>query len=210
MRLESFEINNYRSIAQLEINPCGDFNVLIGRNNSGKSNILASIEVFFSALRPEVINTSPPIGQEIDFFQRDLKNNIQLRATFSPSEAEMQQLLDEIAIERPQVKKLLEEIGSDALLVVTTVFTPPPKKFAFVQSVVLLTEDGPRTIIEIDEAVAAELHGNVAGMERRIAANQALNRAVNPPYETSCSRSTSASPISPRRSPRQKPPPHLS
>ncbi|MDA9427175.1 hypothetical protein XH97_34435 [Bradyrhizobium sp. CCBAU 53380] len=90
----------------------------------------------------------------------------------------MQQLLDEIAIERPQVKKLLEEIGSDALLVVTTVFTPPPKKFAFVQSVVLLTEDGPRTIIEIDEAVAAELHGNVAGMERRIAANQALNRAV--------------------------------
>lgn len=47
MRLESFAIKNYRSIAEVNVEPCGDFNVLIGRNNSGKSNILASIEAFF-------------------------------------------------------------------------------------------------------------------------------------------------------------------
>jgi hypothetical protein len=61
MSLESIEIQNYRSISQVKLEPCGDFNVLIGRNNSGKSNLLSCIEAFYSSIKPEVINTNARI-----------------------------------------------------------------------------------------------------------------------------------------------------
>jgi predicted ATPase len=35
MFLEKIEVRNYRSISALTLAPCGDFNVLIGRNSAG-------------------------------------------------------------------------------------------------------------------------------------------------------------------------------
>jgi putative ATP-dependent endonuclease of OLD family len=127
MRLKSIDISKYRSIANAKLEPCGDFNVLIGRNNSGKSNILASIEAFFDTIKPEVINTKPPIGAEIDFFQRNLKDQIQLTGVLEPTAEEFQQLIADIASERPQVKTLLEEIKPDAELAIRVMFVPTPK-----------------------------------------------------------------------------------
>ncbi len=45
MRIKKIEIENYRSVQHGQID-CGDVTVLLGRNNHGKSNILAAIDFF--------------------------------------------------------------------------------------------------------------------------------------------------------------------
>jgi len=178
MRLESFRIVNYRSIAEVCIEPCGDFNVLIGRNNSGKSNLLASIEAFFSSVKPEAINTRPLIGNEIDLHQKNLTSQIQLSAVFAPTPAELEELLSDIRSERPQVKTLLEEIKPESRLSVCVVVVPAPKKFAYVQGIKLLDRGDSRVIFEIDRSIAEELYENVAGMERGVSSSEALGRIL--------------------------------
>jgi putative ATP-dependent endonuclease of OLD family len=68
MYLESLNIIRYRSIDNVSLSPCGNLNVLIGKNNAGKSNLLLSIEAFFRCLSPDIVLIHPSIGDEIDFF----------------------------------------------------------------------------------------------------------------------------------------------
>ncbi len=48
MRLRSFSINQFKSIKNLVMDDIGDLNILVGKNDSGKSNILDAIRVFLS------------------------------------------------------------------------------------------------------------------------------------------------------------------
>jgi predicted ATP-dependent endonuclease of OLD family len=161
----------------VKLHPCGDFNVLIGRNNSGKSNILTSIEAFFSSIKPEIINTSPPLGETVDFYQKDPAHQISIAAVFRLTEDERIALLSEISEERPQVKTLLEDIETDIRLSIC-ISINAPKKFAFVRSIRLLSEDttDPRTLFEIDDRAAKELYEIVEGMERAEGSKVSLNQ----------------------------------
>ena len=47
MKVEAINISNFRSVSSCELGDCSGFNVLIGKNNSGKSNILSAIDAFF-------------------------------------------------------------------------------------------------------------------------------------------------------------------
>ena len=60
MQIETIHILNFRSIDRISLLDCGGFNVLIGKNNAGKSNVLLAIGLFFQALRgaqPVVVQT---------------------------------------------------------------------------------------------------------------------------------------------------------
>lgn len=46
MRISKIEIKNYRSLEEIAIYP-NKITALVGRNNSGKSNILRALELFF-------------------------------------------------------------------------------------------------------------------------------------------------------------------
>ena len=46
--ITNIEIEKFRSCRLLQINDCGNFNVFAGRNNSGKSNILRALNLFFN------------------------------------------------------------------------------------------------------------------------------------------------------------------
>lgn len=49
MRLiESVEINYFRSLYKAHLNPAGDLTILFGRNDSGKSNFLRALNLFFN------------------------------------------------------------------------------------------------------------------------------------------------------------------
>jgi len=48
MKIRGFEIRNYRSLKELKMDDLGNFIILIGKNGSGKSNILEALELFFS------------------------------------------------------------------------------------------------------------------------------------------------------------------
>jgi putative ATP-dependent endonuclease of the OLD family len=46
MKIELIKINNFRSIEEAEIR-CTDFNIFVGQNNSGKTNLFEAIEWFY-------------------------------------------------------------------------------------------------------------------------------------------------------------------
>lgn len=50
MNLSAFSVTNYRSITGTSKIPLGDFAVLIGKNNEGKSNILRALAVSMKIL----------------------------------------------------------------------------------------------------------------------------------------------------------------
>ena len=65
MRLELFSVKNFRSISKAEKLPLGEFTVLLGPNNEGKSNILQAMVIGMQELslaRIRSANVDPRIG----------------------------------------------------------------------------------------------------------------------------------------------------
>lgn len=50
MKIRAVEIRNYRSLQNIRMTELGDLVILIGKNSSGKSNILEALELFFADL----------------------------------------------------------------------------------------------------------------------------------------------------------------
>jgi AAA15 family ATPase/GTPase len=83
MRLEQIHFKGFRSIQDVTLSQCGGFNVLIGKNNAGKSNVLLGINAFFECIRNgEPVNITPPIGRPIDYHGQ-LQSPIELTLTFN-------------------------------------------------------------------------------------------------------------------------------
>jgi len=73
MKIERFEVRNFRSFRELQVFP-EDILVLVGRNNSGKSNLLKAIELFFEG--------SKTLVNEECFHNHDLEKTIEIKAVF--------------------------------------------------------------------------------------------------------------------------------
>src|SRR5260221_14761280 len=106
MNLGSISIKRYRSAQNVDVLQVGDFNVFIGKNNSGKSTILLAIRAFCTCLkRGHVVALDVPIGNDvIDYTNRKTNDTIHITATFSISLAERDELIRDTAIEPPQLK----------------------------------------------------------------------------------------------------------
>ena len=143
MKLESVGIQRFRSIEKGELPNCGGFNVLIGRNNSGKSNILAAIDAFFTCTRDGNLATlDPPVGREIDYFGKRTELPIDITLTFSLSSAGRDSLIGDIVAEAPQMKNAADGIDSPLTLSATLSVLPPPDPIAFISTLSLEgTED---------------------------------------------------------------------
>jgi len=70
LKIRKLEVQNFRSLKKVDIS-LGDCTVLIGRNNTGKSNILHAIRVLLEGGKSDV--------KETDFWDKELP--IQIRAT---------------------------------------------------------------------------------------------------------------------------------
>jgi putative ATP-dependent endonuclease of the OLD family len=178
MYLERIGVQNYRSISVVVVSPCRDFNVLIGRNNSGKSNILTSIEAFFAAATSKVVNLTSALGNEIDFFQKDFSRPICIEAAFRISANEREKLLSDISEESPQARNLLEGIGSDICILIAVAITPPPKRYSYVQRISLVSESQvePRLLFEVDQKASLALYENARAIEHADTSREALDR----------------------------------
>ena|ERR1700733_5122460 len=69
MKLEAAHIKRYRSASDVELPSIGDFNVFIGKNNSGKSTLLRAIRAFFHCLeKGNAVALKPVLGKDkVDF-----------------------------------------------------------------------------------------------------------------------------------------------
>ncbi len=69
MRIARVHIENYRSIKELDFKP-GPYCVLIGENNSGKSNILRALSIALGEAWP-----TERMFSEEDFYNQDTSND---------------------------------------------------------------------------------------------------------------------------------------
>lgn len=88
MRLLSFQIVNFRSLKDLEMKDLTDMVIMIGRNSTGKSNILEGLNAMFGAFA--VVGGNTPGVDEYVFFGRNTRQpaTFVVRLKFEPNEIE--------------------------------------------------------------------------------------------------------------------------
>ena len=185
MRLESLRIRRYRSIEDAELPACGAFNVLIGRNNSGKSTILSAIRAFFTCIEDGVASIDPPIRQQIDFFNRDTSVPIEILAQLSLSDADRRELIDGISAEAPQMRNAVDGLPTRLQLRVTLSIMPPPRRFAYVKKISLASSlganPGEQLILLVSEATASELRERLTETRKKRQDAERLSRMLKNP-----------------------------
>ena len=136
MHLKALSVSNFRSIDKLALEECGPFNVLIGKNNSGKSTILTSLYAFLLTIRDDtLVYIDPPIGKALDFHKKRGHAPIDITATFHLSASERDALVADIAAEASQMKNAAASLPPTLILSVTLRVVSPKSRaeYAYVK-----------------------------------------------------------------------------
>ena len=127
MRIQSLHIRRFRSVERASLEKCGGLNVLIGKNNAGKSNLLAAIEMTIGHLKAGSIagfwKTSRP---EEEFTDRITTIPLQIGITVDfPSDLNAE-LRRQLAADAPHLEKAVDQIAdfSAISIVVSGVLSP--------------------------------------------------------------------------------------
>ena len=167
MKVETVQIKNFRSISFCEIECCGGFNVLIGKNNSGKSNVLSAINAFFSVVSVgDMVCLDPPVFRDFDFHNKDSSVPAEVILTFCIDGAERAELLDGIIQDSPQLATAVGNLDQSLRLKVHVSFTLSPDVYACVNRIVLAepivsepqNKGVEHTIIDVDQDAASTLY----------------------------------------------------
>ena len=169
MRLESVGVKRFRSIESLHLKDCGGLNVMIGRNNSGKSNILASINAFSEFVRVSgIINLNYRPPRSIDFFKNNVDAPIEISLVFSVILRERDALIQDIVNEAPQMKNAVEGLDPSLRLSATLTLSTKPRPFGYISKIALggtvrtgSSRPDPETILlKLNADSAGELYSN--------------------------------------------------
>lgn len=161
MRIDSVKVAGFRSIMNTSLDACGQLNVLIGKNNSGKSNLLIAIKRFFEYFTPEgrVATLSPDMRQPNDWYLKNVKSSIFISVTLALDDAERDELRESIVAETPQVRNALAGAELSNLVTVKLEFLPPPLVVGYVSSIrfggAVSTDDG--VILSVNRESAVEM-----------------------------------------------------
>lgn len=102
--IKKIEVNYLRSLYRLEISEAGDLNVVFGRNDSGKSNLLRSLNLFFNGKSEPFreFNFNLDMSDIRKFEAREVKGKqfIWIKITFNTPANYIQSLGKEIEIKR--------------------------------------------------------------------------------------------------------------
>ncbi len=119
MKLETVRIRRFRSVEEVTLDAIGELNVLIGKNNSGKSNILFAIDSFFACIKGgNLVTADAPIGGAIDYYERRTQEPIEIEMFFSMLQSERNELVKDIVNDAPQMKNAAEGISESSRVAV--------------------------------------------------------------------------------------------
>src|SRR5207248_2585127 len=142
-----------------------------GKNNSGKTNILAAIASFFRSLSAgNLIALDAAVWRQIDFHGKDTSRPIEIAVTFVLELAERDALIRDIVGEAPQMKNAIDGLDPGLRLVITLSINPPPRRFSYVSRVALggTTRPGSKRVdpehllLQVTDEAANELYSGFA------------------------------------------------
>lgn len=111
MRIKSVEIRRFRSVGSSTMKGCGGLNILIGKNNAGKSNLLGAIELMISHFNRGALAAKWPTRRpQGDFTDRDDSRNIEIGLQFELPPSLNEELRAKIVDEAPHLAKAIEQI----------------------------------------------------------------------------------------------------
>ena len=111
MRIQSIEVRRFRSIEKTVLTNCGGLNVLIGKNNSGKSNVLSTIDLMHQHLYGATISGPWDTPRPADeFTDRKCETPLQIGTEFDlPSHLNLA-LRERLQSEAPHLEKSIDQI----------------------------------------------------------------------------------------------------
>lgn len=113
VKIQAIEVRRFRSIEKTILTNCGGLNVLIGKNNAGKSNVLSTIDLMHRHLSGAAIaglwNTPRPVDE---FTDRNCETPLQIGIEFEfPSPLNLA-LRERLQLEAPHLEKSIDQIKS--------------------------------------------------------------------------------------------------
>ncbi|MDJ0555601.1 MAG: AAA family ATPase [Microcoleaceae cyanobacterium MO_207.B10] len=195
MRLHSVKIKRLRSIEEIELKDCGDFNVAIGKNNAGKSSILLAIDTFFREINTflkiikdgkdgKIMAFNFTLKKEVDFFNKETDLPIEIVVTFGLDSNDKEDLM-KIINEAPKIKNLVGNIEYIQQLLVTLKIFPPPENFSLVTKIQLIgnsvddiNDDNDTFILSIDDNAAKEFYPQLVEQNQQLLDVNQINNII--------------------------------
>ncbi len=108
MNVRSLSISNFRSLKNIEMRDIGNLVILIGKNGSGKSNLLEALDFFFADinLQADAAQTLSPTS----FYDKVTNTQIDFKVTIEFNEEETNKILSGVAI---NLNPLIQTFRSD-------------------------------------------------------------------------------------------------
>jgi predicted ATP-dependent endonuclease of OLD family len=177
MRIDSVRIAEFRSIKSTSLDSCGKLNVLIGKNNSGKSNLLIAIKRFFDFFTTEgrVATIAPDMRQPNDWHQKNTRSAIEISVSLALDDSEREEIRESIVAETPQVKNALAGAELSNLVTIDLRFLPPPVSVGYVSKINFgNSQDHDGLILGVSEESAAEIAQKSASIDEYTDESQVL------------------------------------
>lgn len=144
MFLRSLAIKNYRSLEDVKLDKLDSFNVLIGRNNSGKSSVFGALQ-----LLNDVAHNSTFDSQRV-LTDLDVGRSLEMHLTFEPRQRDREEFLD-LLYTTPELRPRREEAKNSSLMrQVEYLFTAPAGRPDLLQpqEIRMLAEDGQWALVQ--------------------------------------------------------------
>jgi putative ATP-dependent endonuclease of OLD family len=197
MKIRSIHVRNYRSIQSSSVENCGDLNILIGKNNAGKSSFLSTIELMLGHLQGESIAGSWDVDRPVDqFTHRKTDADAQVAIEFELPNSINSGLRKLLAGDAAHLERSVQQLeGETSIIFVLNAAFDGNVAYLYLSRIVIGTIRSPEsdiltqgvTLLAVPADVAAEMYLNqIAAKQLRTDAaglDKVLeNTSLLPPY----------------------------
>lgn len=158
MKIKTLKFRNFRGLSRVDLENCSNFNVLIGKNNSGKSTILAGIDILLNHLKNGRPASERLISRPEDqFTNREVAKAYQIGAEFICDDSVIEEIRDKIGKSSPGLEKAAAALTCDRISVVFQGFMSNSAHYVSVQQLGLGEISDVKGALRISENVLIDI-----------------------------------------------------
>ena len=115
--IRNIYVSNFRGLESGSVTECGPLNILIGKNNAGKSSLLAAIPILFEHLAEgKIAATWKAQRPNEEFTHREINRTLQLGFELHLSEKNKNDICDALRATAPHLDKTIESLQSESTI----------------------------------------------------------------------------------------------